>query len=91
LNTKWSENYAQLARKNRLSHAYLNAREQVDQLLFGKIDAAKIEFYRPKPFDETLPKGKIPAQKIEMYRLRDQIISAEIGVNGIYRAVIKTT
>ncbi|RND30571.1 hypothetical protein EC575_19110 [Vibrio cholerae] len=90
LNTKWSENYAQLARKNRLSHAYLNAREQVDQLLFGNIDAAKIEFYRPKPFDETLPKGKIPAQKIEMYRVRDQIINIEIGSNGLHKATIKT-
>lgn len=91
LNTKWSENYAQLARKNRLSHAYLNAREQVDQLLFGNIDAAKIEFYRPKPFDETLPKGKIPAQKIEMYRVRDQIIKIEVATNGmIHVATIKT-
>ncbi|TQP41564.1 hypothetical protein FLM01_02105 [Vibrio cholerae] len=91
LNTKWSENYAQLARKNRLSHAYLNAREQVDQLLFGNIDAAKIEFYRPKPFDETLPKGKIPAQKIEMYRVRDQIVNIEAARNGIHKVTIKTT
>ncbi|RNE72406.1 hypothetical protein EEJ36_09810 [Vibrio cholerae] len=91
LNTKWSENYAQLARKNRLSHAYLNAREQVDQLLFGNIDAAKIEFYRPKPFDETLPKGKIPAQKIEMYRVRDQIVYIEAARNGIHKLTIKTT
>ncbi len=91
LNTKWSENYAQLARKNRLSHAYLNAREQVDQLLFGNIDAAKIEFYRPKPFDETLPKGKIPAQKIEMYRVRDQIVNIEAALNGIHKVTIKTT
>ncbi|TQP95332.1 anthrax toxin-like adenylyl cyclase domain-containing protein [Vibrio cholerae] len=91
LNTKWSENYAQLARKNRLSHAYLNAREQVDQLLSFDIDAAKIEFYRPKPFDETLPKGKIPAQKIEMYRVRDQIIKIEVATNGmIHVATIKT-
>ncbi|EHZ6899988.1 hypothetical protein K6N94_000592 [Vibrio cholerae] len=90
LNTKWSENYAQLARKNRLSHAYLNAREQVDQLLFGKIDAAKIEFYPPKPFDETLPKGKIPAQKIEMYRVRDQITNIQIATNGLHKATIKT-
>ncbi|EOX4231655.1 anthrax toxin-like adenylyl cyclase domain-containing protein [Vibrio cholerae] len=90
LNTKWSENYAQLARKNRLSHAYLNAREQVDQLLFGNIDAAKIEFYRPKPFDETLPKGKIPAQKIEMYRVRDQITNIQIATNGLHKATIKT-
>ncbi|MCR9388064.1 CyaA/EF/ExoY family adenylyl cyclase toxin [Vibrio metoecus] len=90
LNTKWSENYAQLARKNRLSHAYLNAREQVDQLLFGNIDAAKIEFYRPKPFDETLPKGKIPAQKIEMYRVREQIINIEIATNGLHKATLKT-
>ncbi|WP_337917202.1 anthrax toxin-like adenylyl cyclase domain-containing protein [Vibrio cholerae] len=90
LNTKWSENYAQLARKNRLSHAYLNAREQVDQLLFGNIDAAKIEFYPPKPFDETLPKGKIPAQKIEMYRVRDQITNIQIATNGLHKATIKT-
>lgn len=90
LNTKWSENYAQLARKNRLSHAYLNAREQVDQLLFGNIDTAKIEFYRPKPFDETLPKGKIPAQKIEMYRVRDQITNIQIATNGLHKATIKT-
>ncbi|CAB1261227.1 FrpC [Vibrio cholerae] len=90
LNTKWSENYAQLARKNRLSHAYLNAREQVDQLLFGNIDAAKIEFYRPKPFDEALPKGKIPAQKIEMYRVRDQITNIQIATNGLHKATIKT-
>ncbi|EOX1575296.1 anthrax toxin-like adenylyl cyclase domain-containing protein [Vibrio cholerae] len=90
LNTKWSENYAQLARKNRLSHTYLNAREQVDQLLFGNIDAAKIEFYPPKPFDETLPKGKIPAQKIEMYRVRDQITNIQIATNGLHKATIKT-
>ncbi|EDP60773.1 inner membrane protein, putative [Vibrio sp. AND4] len=90
LNTKWSENYAQLARKNRLSHAYLNAREQVDKLLFGDIDAAKIDFYRPRPFDETLPKGKIPAQKIHMYRVRDQIAKIEAATNGIhYIATVK--
>ncbi|MGL5237131.1 MAG: hypothetical protein ACRC8O_03715, partial [Plesiomonas shigelloides] len=90
LNTKWSENYAQLARKNRLSHAYLNAREQVEALLSNNINVAKLDIYKNIPFDESLPKGKIPARKVEPYRVREQIVKVDESSTGLHKAIVKT-
>ncbi|MGL5991609.1 MAG: anthrax toxin-like adenylyl cyclase domain-containing protein [Plesiomonas sp.] len=90
LNTRWSENYAQLARKNRLSHAYLDARDQVEALLDKNINVAKINTFNQKPFDENLPKGRIPAKNISQYRITDEIIDVRPHVNGMYTATVKT-
>ena len=90
LNSLWSANYAQLARKNRLSHAYLNARDQVEALLTQGIDVAKLKLYVPDVFDEMLPPGRIPTQAIEQFRVYSEVLNVVEHSSGIHSATLKT-
>ncbi|WP_253650876.1 CyaA/EF/ExoY family adenylyl cyclase toxin [Vibrio sp. Y29_XK_CS5] len=89
LNSLWSKEYGQLARKNRLSHAYLNAREQVEALLTQGIDVAQLKVYIPGVFDEMLPPGRIPAKPIESFRVYKEIIDIVEDSSGVHSATLR--